>query len=163
MNTKNLNHFNEKGDAHMVDIGAKKISNRTATASGKIFLNKETLELILTGKSKKGDVLSVARIAAIQGCKQTSSLIPLCHQISISHVSVDFSECYSPPTIKIVVTVESQGQTGVEMEALVAVNIGLLTIYDMVKAVNRGIKFGEIGLDFKGGGQSGNWQRVESR
>ena len=161
MDGKKLSHFNKHGEAHMVDVGSKTITNRKAIASGKIFLNKELFNTILAGKIKKGDVLSVARLAAIQGSKRTSFLIPLCHPIAISHIDVEFKSCSSSLSIELIVTCLAESKTGVEMEALTAVSIGLLTIYDMGKSIDKNMRIGEICLLLKDGGKSGRWERPQ--
>ena len=153
-----LTHFDSAGEAHMVDVGDKPITQRTAVAQGRIVMQAETLKYVIDGKAKKGDVLSVARIAAIMATKRTADLIPLCHPLSISKVSVDFSILEAENAVTCKVTVKTSGPTGVEMEALTGVQIGLLTIYDMCKAVDRGMVMTEIQLLEKSGGQSGNWR-----
>lgn len=142
----------------MVDVGDKPSTQRVATASGHIKMLPNTLELILAGNHKKGDVLGIARIAGIQGAKKTSDLIPLCHPISLTNVNVDFEVFKDKNTIECQVTTKTIGQTGVEMEALTAVNVALLTIYDMCKAVDRGMVISEIKLLEKSGGKSGQWK-----
>lgn len=154
-NKRQLTHFTQKGDAHMVDVGDKKASHRIAVACGEIKMQAKTLKLIKEQSADKGDVLGIARIAAIMGAKKTAELIPLCHPISLTRITVDF-------TIKkqsIICEAQTQcvGQTGVEMEALTAVQIALLTIYDMLKAVDRGMEMTNIRLLKKSGGQSGDW------
>lgn len=139
-----FSHLNDKGEANMVDVGAKPDQDRIAVASGKIFLQKETLMLIETQSIKKGDIYSVARIAGIQAAKNTFSLIPLCHQIQLSKVAVEFT--VEEDGIRVAATAKCTGKTGVEMEALTAVNIALLTIYDMCKAVDKHMNLGEIKL-----------------
>ncbi|OUW04796.1 MAG: cyclic pyranopterin monophosphate synthase MoaC [Betaproteobacteria bacterium TMED156] len=156
---KNLTHFNKKGNVHMVDIADKDDTKRSAIANGKIIMHLDTLKIIKSGLSKKGDVIQVARVAAIQASKKTSELIPLCHTISISNVEVDFITKTRERCILCSVKVESTGKTGVEMEALVSVQIGLLTIYDMVKSIDRGMIITDVGLEKKIGGKSGIWQR----
>ena len=153
-----LTHFDHQGQAHMVDVGDKAITRRIAIATGHISMLKSTLSLIQSGNAKKGDVLGIARIAAIQASKKTADLIPLCHLIGLSKVAVDFSIDAETNRISCTVTTETTGQTGVEMEALSAVSVGLLTIYDMCKAVDRGMVMGEIKLLEKQGGKSGHWQ-----
>lgn len=142
----------------MVDVGEKSPSHRVAIASGCIRMQAETFELIMQGGHKKGDVLGIARIAGIMAAKKTSELIPLCHPLMLSHVSVDF-EPLPEQAIRCSVRVETTGQTGVEMEALTAVQIALLTIYDMCKAVDRGMMISDIGLQHKSGGKSADWTR----
>ena len=156
-----LTHFNASGEAHMVDVGDKKITQRTAVAEGHICMQPETLTLILQGEHKKGDVLGIARIAGIMASKSTSTLIPLCHPLSLTHVSIEF-EAQHDHAISCCVTVKTDGKTGVEMEALTAVQISLLTIYDMCKAVDRGMEMSGIRLVEKAGGKSGHWQRTET-
>lgn len=153
-------HFNAKGDAHMVDVGDKSPSHRIAIAGGCITMLPETLQLILQGGHKKGDVLGIARIAGIMAAKKTSDLIPLCHPLMLSHVSVEFeTKSEQQQSIHCSARVETTSQTGVEMEALTAVQIALLTIYDMCKAVDRGMVINEISLQHKSGGKSGDWDR----
>ncbi len=155
-----LTHFNQTGDAHMVDVGAKTSTSRVAIATGKISMLPNTLDLIIAGNHKKGDVLGIARIAGIMGAKQTSSLIPLCHPINLTNVSVDFEVLLDEYSVRCVSKAQTIGQTGVEMEALTAVQIALLTIYDMCKAVDRGMIIGDIKLLEKSGGKSGDWKAV---
>jgi cyclic pyranopterin phosphate synthase len=154
-----LTHFDHKGDAHMVDIAAKDITHRRAVAAGEISMQSQTLQLIAQGGHKKGDVLGVARIAGIMAAKKTAELIPLCHPLSLSHISIEFALDEVQHRIRCEATVETDGKTGVEMEALTAVQIALLTIYDMCKAVDRGMTLTQIGLLEKSGGKSGHWQR----
>ncbi|HSI95877.1 MAG: cyclic pyranopterin monophosphate synthase MoaC [Methylophilaceae bacterium] len=149
-------HFNAAGQAHMVDVGEKAETHRVARASGSIRMQPATLKLIQQGDAKKGDVLGIARIAAIQGSKRTSDLIPLCHPIGLTKVGVEF-EIAEPDTINCTVTAETVGRTGVEMEALTATSVALLTIYDMCKAVDRGMTLFDIRLEEKVGGKSGHW------
>jgi cyclic pyranopterin phosphate synthase len=149
-------HFNAAGQAHMVDVGEKAETHRVARASGSIRMQPATLKLIQQGDAKKGDVLGIARIAAIQGSKRTSDLIPLCHPIGLTKVGVEF-EIAEPDTIHCTVTAETVGRTGVEMEALTATSVALLTIYDMCKAVDRGMTLFDIRLEEKVGGKSGHW------
>ena len=141
----------------MVDVGEKKDTQRRATANGRIVMRPETLDLIQSGNSKKGDVLGVARIAAIQSAKKTSDLIPLCHPLAITRVSVEFQVSDTKNSISCTAIVETFGKTGVEMEALTAVSVGLLTIYDMCKAVDRGMQIQNVALQEKSGGKSGTW------
>jgi cyclic pyranopterin phosphate synthase len=150
-------HFDSAGQAHMVDVGDKAETRRIAVATGNIRMQAETLNMILQGNSKKGDVLGIARIAGIQGTKRTSDLIPLCHPISLTKVSVEFEVDQAKNTIHCTVTTETVGRTGVEMEALSGVSVALLTIYDMAKAVDRGMVMSEIKLLEKQGGKSGQW------
>jgi cyclic pyranopterin monophosphate synthase len=152
-----LTHFNAAGEAHMVDVGAKAVTARVAVASGRIRMLPATFALVRDGTAKKGDVLGVARIAAIQGAKRTADLIPLCHPIPLTRVAVDFELDAAASTVTCVARTESRGQTGVEMEALTAVQVGLLTIYDMCKAVDRGMVIEAVRLLEKHGGKSGDW------
>jgi len=161
-----LTHFNQDGNAHMVDVAAKDISHRRAIVYGQIQMQASTLQMIQAGEHKKGDVLGIARIAGIMAAKKTSDLIPLCHPLMLTHVQVDF-EINEAETgggmasIDCWATVETDGKTGVEMEALTAVQIALLTIYDMCKAVDRGMVMTDIRLQEKLGGKSGHWQRTD--
>jgi cyclic pyranopterin monophosphate synthase len=154
-----LTHFDTAGNAHMVDVGGKAITQRIAVASGRIRMQPATLALIQSGTAKKGDVLGVARIAAIQAAKKTSDLIPLCHPLALTRVAVEFEVNTAASEITCTATVECEGKTGVEMEALTAVSVGLLTIYDMVKAVDRGMEISEVVLARKEGGNSGTFGR----
>lgn len=158
-----LTHFDQQGQAHMVDVGDKASTRRIAIAVGHISMLPSTLSLIQSGNAKKGDVLGIARIAAIQASKKTADLIPLCHPIGLSKVAVEFDIEEKQHWISCTVTTETTGQTGVEMEALTAVSVGLLTIYDMCKAVDRGMVVGEIKLLEKQGGKSGHWQLDQQR
>jgi cyclic pyranopterin phosphate synthase len=155
--TQPLTHFDSHGEAHMVDVSGKAETHRVARAAGVIRMQAATLALISGGNVKKGDVLGVARIAAIQGAKRTAELIPLCHPLPITRVTVNFELDEANPGVMCTVQVESLGRTGVEMEALTAVQIGLLTIYDMCKAADRGMVMGEIRVLEKHGGKSGDW------
>ncbi len=154
-----LTHFNTAGEAHMVDVGEKPASRRQAVAEGFIEMQPETLNLIQQGNHKKGDVLAVARVAAIMASKKTAELIPLCHPIALTKVAIDLTPEISNHRIRCQATVETTGPTGVEMEALTAVQIALLTIYDMCKAVDRGMTMHSIRLLEKSGGRSGHWVR----
>ncbi len=154
-----LTHFNEAGEAHMVDIGEKDITARRAIVKGCISMQTETLDLIKQGKHKKGDVLGIARTAGIMATKRTADLIPLCHPLALTHVSVDFEVNDQTSSIECTVSTETHGQTGVEMEALTGAQIALLTVYDMCKAVDRGMVISDIRLVEKSGGKSGHWQR----
>lgn len=160
MNSEELTHFNAQGEAHMVDVGGKQHTKRAAVASGQILVNEVAYAKVLSGDSKKGNVLEVARIAAIQAAKQTSTLIPLCHPLALTHINVSFTTDDVQQSITIRVQAETVGQTGVEMEALTAVNIGLLTIYDMLKAVDRAMVITNVSLLHKEGGKSGSWSRI---
>lgn len=157
-----LTHFNSSGEAHMVDVGDKATTRRIAVAEGRIRMQPETLALILKGESKKGDVLGVARIAGIMAAKKTADLIPLCHPLMLSSVSIDLEPLENEQAVRCVATVETAGQTGVEMEALTAVQVTLLTIYDMCKAVDRGMTMEGVRLIEKAGGKSGHWVRDDS-
>jgi cyclic pyranopterin phosphate synthase len=154
-----LTHFDKRGAAHMVDVGEKAATHRVAVASGRIRMQPATLRLVAAGRAKKGDVLAVARIAALQAAKRTPELIPLAHPIAISRVAVEFRLDRKKSAVHISARVECRGPTGVEMEALTAAAVGLLTIYDMVKAVDRGMALGEIRLEEKYGGKSGVFRR----
>lgn len=155
-----LSHFNKQGEAHMVDIGDKPVSRRRAIAEGRIYMHSETLDLILAGNHKKGDVLGIARVAGIMGAKKTAELIPLCHPIPITHIEINLETDMTDPNVSCKAIVETQDQTGIEMEALTAVQITLLTIYDMCKAVDRGMRISDIQLLEKSGGRSGTWKRT---
>ncbi len=152
-----LTHFDAQGQAHMVDVSAKAETHRIARASGVIRMLPATLALVQSGTAKKGDVLGIARIAAIQASKRTSELIPLCHPLPITRVVVSFEVDSAQSQVRCTAQVETLGRTGVEMEALTAVQVGLLTIYDMCKAVDRGMVMGEIRVLEKHGGKSGDW------
>ncbi|AKU11014.1 molybdenum cofactor biosynthesis protein C [Azoarcus sp. CIB] len=152
-----LTHFDAQGQAHMVDVGGKSETRRVAVARGSISMKPETFAMVKSGSAKKGDVLGIARIAAIQGSKRTSDLIPLCHPIPLTRVAVEFELDEAKSRIDCNVTAETVGRTGVEMEALTAVNVALLTIYDMCKAVDRGMRMDGIQLMEKLGGKSGHW------
>jgi cyclic pyranopterin phosphate synthase len=154
-----LSHLDEKGRARMVDVSDKEITSRIAVARGSIYMRVETLALIRTGKVEKGDVFSVARIAGIMAAKKTSALIPMCHPLNITSVKVELSAEDNPPRIDIEASVKVSGKTGVEMEALTAVSVAGLTIYDMCKAVDREMTIGEIKLIEKSGGKSGTFIR----
>jgi cyclic pyranopterin monophosphate synthase len=154
-----LTHFNAAGEAHMVDVGDKPQSARRAIAEGRILMHPATLQRIHEGTSSKGDVLGVARIAGIMAAKKTAELIPLCHPLALTHVEVEFASETDPAAIVCRVTTETRGQTGVEMEALTAVQVALLTVYDMCKAVDRGMSIEGVRLLEKLGGKSGHWQR----
>jgi cyclic pyranopterin phosphate synthase len=153
-----LTHFNQAGEAHMVDIGDKNASARRAVAGGRIVMQAETLALIEQGGHKKGDVLGVARVAGIMATKRTAELVPMCHPLALTHVAVDFEIDTDGSAIDCRVSAETTGQTGVEMEALTGVQVALLTIYDMCKAVDRGMVIGEVRLLEKSGGKSGHWK-----
>ncbi|HEX9395724.1 MAG TPA: cyclic pyranopterin monophosphate synthase MoaC [Burkholderiales bacterium] len=156
---RKLTHFDGRGAARMVDVGAKPLTHRIAVASGRISMRPSTLRMVAAGRAKKGDVLAVARIAAIQAAKRTADLIPLAHPIALTRVSVDFALLKRQSSVAATARVECRGQTGVEMEALTAVAAGLLTIYDMVKSVDRGMTLKDLRLDEKHGGKSGVFRR----
>lgn len=155
-----LTHLDEHGRARMVDVGAKDVTERIAVAAGIVTMQPETLALIISGDTKKGDVLAVARIAGIQAAKKCSDLIPLCHPLALTSVEVVFEADEVKSEIRITTTCKVVAKTGVEMEALTAASIAALTIYDMCKAVDRGMQIKEISLEQKSGGKSGNWQRT---
>ena len=152
-----LNHFNKRGEAHMVDVGNKSVTQRCALAEGFIRMQEETLQRIIQGDHKKGDVLSVARIAGVMAAKKTADLVPLCHPLQLSHVDIKLTANEKEQNVHCIVEVKTSGQTGVEMEALTAVQITLLTIYDMCKAMDRGMSMTDIRLLKKSGGKSGEW------
>lgn len=156
-----LTHLNKSGEAHMVDVGGKETTIRSATAEGFVIMQAETLELVLSGNAKKGDVISVSRIAGIMAAKKTSELIPLCHPIGLSSVTIDITEDHKLPGLHVRATATVSGQTGVEMEALTACSVSCLTLYDMVKAVDRGMEISQVRLVEKLGGKSGHWRREE--
>lgn len=156
-NNSPLTHFDAQGQAHMVDVGAKAHTHRAAVATGRIRMRAQTLALIQSGTAKKGDVLGIARLAGIMGAKKTSDLIPLCHPIALTRVAVEFEVLPDSSEVVCTVTAENVGQTGVEMEALTAVQVALLTIYDMCKAADRGMVITEVKLLEKHGGKSGSW------
>jgi cyclic pyranopterin phosphate synthase len=152
-----LTHFDSSGQAHMVNVGDKPNTHRIAIATGSISMLPATFDLVEAGNHKKGDVLGIARIAGIQASKKTSDLIPLCHPLALSHVSLQFELDRASHSIRCKVQAETTGPTGVEMEALTAVQVALLTIYDMCKAVDRGMVMGDVKLLEKSGGKSGTW------
>jgi len=154
-----LTHFDESGAAHMVDVGAKEATHRTAVAEGRIRMEPQTLALIRGGGHEKGDVLAIARIAGIMGAKRTADLVPLCHPLALTRIAIDLEPRTEEPTIYCRAVVETRGPTGVEMEALCAVQISLLTIYDMCKAVDHGMCIESVRLLEKAGGRSGHWRR----
>ena len=157
-----LSHITPRGEAQMVDVGAKSVTAREASASGQIIMQPATLQMALDGQAKKGDVLGTARIAGIMAAKRTHELIPLCHPIAITGVHVDITADAALPGFRVKARVNVSGQTGVEMEALTAVSITCLTIYDMLKAVDRGMRIDDIRLDMKRGGKSGTWLKAET-
>ena len=153
-----LTHFDAAGQAHMVDVSDKPVTDRVAVAEGVVVMTAETLALVEAGTAKKGDVLGVARLAGIMGAKKTSELIPLCHPLPITKVALDLVADPALPGVRITATVKTSGQTGVEMEALTAVTTAALTIYDMLKAAEKGMRIEGIRLRSKAGGKSGDWQ-----
>ena len=155
-----LTHFNQKGEAHMVDVAAKPVTLRKAVAAGHIAMQPETLRLIEQGRHKKGDVLAVARIAGIMAAKKTADLIPLCHPLSLTRIDIQLHPQPAQNRVTCTATAETRAQTGVEMEALTAVQITLLTIYDMCKATDRAMTITDISLLHKSGGKSGEWNRA---
>tara|TARA_R110002124_G_C8793297_1_gene501805 strand:+ start:160 stop:633 length:474 start_codon:yes stop_codon:yes gene_type:complete len=152
-----LTHFDAKGDAHMVDVSDKAVTSRIAVAENHIKMKPETLDIIIKGTAKKGDVLGVARLAGIMAAKQTATLIPLCHPLPITKVSVDLAPDAALPGIRITATVKTTGQTGVEMEALTAASVAALTVYDMTKAVDKGMQINGLRVVLKDGGKSGRY------
>jgi cyclic pyranopterin monophosphate synthase len=159
MRRHSLTHFDAQGSAHMVDVGEKAVTHRVAVASGRIAMQPATLRLIERGRAKKGDVLGVARIAAVQAAKRAAELIPLAHPLALTRVAVEFRMDKKRSSVHISARVECRGQTGVEMEALTAAALGLLTVYDMVKAVDRGMTLTDLRLEEKHGGKSGVFRR----
>jgi cyclic pyranopterin monophosphate synthase len=157
--TARLSHLNEDGEARMVDVSAKEVTSRTARAEGFVSMTSKTLDLILSGTVPKGDVLATARIAGIMAAKRTAELIPLCHALPLTEVTVDFEPTREPPGLRVEASAKVDAKTGVEMEALTAVSIACLTIYDMVKAVDRAMSFSDIRLVEKTGGRSGHFKR----
>ena len=153
-----LTHFDAAGQAHMVDVSDKAVTDRVAVAEGAVVMTPETLALVEAGTAKKGDVLGVARLAGIMGAKKTAELIPLCHPLPITKVALDLVADPALPGVRITATVKTSGQTGVEMEALTAVTTAALTIYDMLKAAEKGMRIEGIRLRSKAGGKSGDWQ-----
>jgi cyclic pyranopterin phosphate synthase len=157
--TTRLSHFNDAGEARMVDISPKEVTSRAARAEGFVSMSPKTLDLILGGNTPKGDVLATARIAGIMAAKRTAELIPLCHPLPLTEVTVDFEPSRDPPGLKVEASAKVDAKTGVEMEALTAVSIACLTIYDMVKAVDRAMSFSGLRLVEKTGGRSGHFKR----
>ena len=153
-----LTHLSADGRADMVDVGDKAVTARSATASGAVLMARETLDLILSGNAKKGDVVATARIAGIMAAKKTHDLIPLCHPLALEKIAVDIEPDASLPGLRVTATASLTGKTGVEMEALTAVSVACLTIYDMAKAVDRGMRIVDIQLEEKTGGRSGTWR-----
>ena len=163
MEDNKLTHFNASGEAHMVDVGMKDITEREAVVEGRIFMHPDTLKLIMEGNHKKGDVLGIARVAGIMGAKKTSDLVPLCHPLLITNVELDLTPEPENNAVYCTCSVRCNGQTGVEMEALCAAQVALLTIYDMCKAVDRGMEINGVKLMKKAGGKSGTWIREENQ
>ena len=153
-----LTHFDKSGSAHMVDVSGKSVTDRIATASGRVRMLPETLAIVLAGDAKKGDVLGVARLAGIMGCKKTPDLIPLCHPLPITKVSLDLTPDVDSNSVLIEATVKTSGQTGVEMEALTTVSTAALTVYDMLKAADRAMEIGGLRVLLKDGGKSGKYE-----
>jgi cyclic pyranopterin phosphate synthase len=158
-----LSHLNDKGEARMVDVSDKAVTERKAEAEGFVAMAPATLALVEKGEAKKGDVLATARIAGIMAAKRTHELIPLCHPLAITKATVDFEASHAPPGIRVRAEVKVSGQTGVEMEALTAVSVACLTIYDMLKRHERGMRIVEVALVEKRGGRSGHWKRPKAR
>jgi cyclic pyranopterin phosphate synthase len=156
-----LTHFDTDGKAHMVDVGAKDVSERVAVASGVITMLPATLDRVLRGDTHKGDVLGIARIAGIMGAKRTADLVPLCHPLPLTSVALEFAPDAEHARIRCRATARTRARTGVEMEALCAVQVALLTVYDMCKAVDRGMQITDVRLEEKAGGKSGPWKRVD--
>jgi cyclic pyranopterin phosphate synthase len=156
-----LTHFDESGRARMVDVGEKPETHRVAIARGRVHMQPETLRTIIEGRASKGDVLGVAQVAAIMGAKKTADLVPMCHPLSLTAVNVTLTPDLDASTVEIEARVETRGKTGVEMEALTAVSVAALTIYDMVKAIDRGMVIDAVHLAHKSGGKSGDWNAPE--
>ncbi|MEN8166534.1 MAG: cyclic pyranopterin monophosphate synthase MoaC [Pseudomonadota bacterium] len=156
-----LTHFNTSGEAHMVDVGNKSVTHRIAVTEGRISMQPDTLRLIMQGGHKKGDVLGIARIAGIMAAKKTADLVPLCHPLALTKINIDLVPDPDTNAVHCTSRVETRGQTGVEMEALCATQIALLTIYDMCKAVDRGMTIDQVRLLEKAGGKSGHWERSD--
>ncbi len=155
-----LSHFNPKGEAHMVDVSTKSVTHRVAVAAGAVVMAAETLALVLEGSARKGDVLGVARLAGIMAAKRTADLIPLCHPLPLTRVALDLEPDTALPGVRIVATVETDGKTGVEMEALTAVSVAALTVYDMLKAADRAMRIDGIRVTLKDGGKSGRYEAL---
>lgn len=153
-----LTHFDAAGDAHMVDVSGKPVTAREASAAGRVKMAPETLEIVMQGNAKKGDVLGVARLAGIMGAKRTADLIPLCHPLPITKVALDLVADPETSSVVITATIKTTGQTGIEMEALTAVSVAALTVYDMLKAVDRGMQISDIRVTLKDGGKSGRYE-----
>ncbi|MYZ47716.1 cyclic pyranopterin monophosphate synthase MoaC [Propylenella binzhouense] len=159
--TGDLTHLSRDGEARMVDVGEKPVTRRAARATGAVRMARATLDLILAGDAKKGDVIGVARLAGIMAAKRTSDLVPLCHPLPLTQVSVEIAPDEDLPGLRVAATARVDGKTGVEMEALTAVSVACLTIYDMAKAVDRGMVIEAIRVEEKSGGRSGDWRRPE--
>ena len=157
-----LTHLSGDGSAHMVDVGDKAVTTRTASASGAVIMAAQTLAMIRAGDAKKGDVIGTARLAGIMAAKRTHELIPLCHPLALSKVSVEITADDALPGLRVTATARVDGKTGVEMEALTAVSLACLTIYDMAKAVDRGMRITDITLEAKAGGRSGDWRAADA-
>lgn len=153
-----LTHLSASGEAHMVDVGDKQVTSRLAVAAGSVRMKPETLAMIIAGDAKKGDVIGTARLAGIMAAKKTSELIPLCHPLNLTKVSVEIEPDDALPGVRVTATARVDGKTGVEMEALTAASVACLTVYDMAKAVDRGMEIGDIRLVEKSGGKSGDWR-----
>ncbi len=162
MSNSTLTHFDAQGQAHMVDVAAKASTHRIAVAGGRIVMHPATLSIILSGSAKKGDVLGIARVAGIMAAKKTSELIPLCHPLALTRVAINFTPDEKSASISCLATVETIGQTGVEIEALTAVQVALLTIYDMCKAVDRGMVITDVRVLEKHGGKSGSFVNLQA-
>lgn len=158
MPTSRLSHFDASGQAQMVDVSGKGVTDRIATATGTVTMAPETLSILTDGRAKKGDVLSVARLAGIMGAKRTADLIPLCHPLALTKITLDLAPDPALPGVRITATVKTSGQTGVEMEALTAVSVAALTVYDMLKAVDRAMTISDIKVVLKDGGKSGRYE-----
>ncbi len=163
MSPSRLSHLNERGEAHMVDVSDKAVTERVAMAEGFVSMAASTLKIVEAGEAEKGDVLATARIAGIMAAKRTHELIPLCHPLPLSQVTVEFEPVAAPPGIRVEATVKVTAKTGVEMEALTAVSVACLTIYDMLKAVDRAMSFSGIRLLEKSGGRSGTYRAARAR
>ena len=159
MNDTRLTHLNQRGEAHMVDVGDKATTSRKAVAEGRITMRAATLEMLRAGAGNKGEALGVARLAGIMAAKRTADLIPLCHPLSLTHIGVEFNFESAPHAVHCIATAATRERTGVEMEALAAVQIALLTLYDMAKSIDRAMEICDVRLVHKSGGKSGEWNR----
>ncbi|MBW6505728.1 MAG: cyclic pyranopterin monophosphate synthase MoaC [Rhodobacteraceae bacterium] len=155
-----LSHFNPKGEAHMIDVAGKSVTHRVAVAKGAVVMAAATLALVQAGSAKKGDVLGVARLAGIMAAKRTAELIPLCHPLPLTHVTLELEPDAALPGVRIAATVETDGKTGVEMEALTAVSVAALTVYDMLKAADRSMRIEAVRVTLKDGGKSGRYEAL---